>query len=272
MDPLIISCAIVGDQPLSGSPRLPQTPEEIGRSAVEAWREGAAIVHLHARDDQGEPAGDAEYFKRAMHVIREAGSDVIVNLTTSFNGADEPMVWDKRFVPLELSPEVASFDCGTLNFDEMVFHNSVPFLRELARRMQAAKVKPEIEIFDAGMMGTAVRLADEKLLDAPLYVQFVLGVPGGAPATEQELLHLRSLLPEAAVWSVCALGRAQLPMNALAIVLGGHARTGLEDNLYYRKGELADNPRLVERVRRLSETLERPVATPDKARALLGLS
>jgi 3-keto-5-aminohexanoate cleavage enzyme len=270
MDPLIISCAVTGDQDPAQSPHIPASPEDIGRSAVEAWREGAAIVHLHARDDHGEPTGDAEYFRRAVSVIREAGSDVIVNLTTSFGGAGEN-VWDQRFAALEARPEIASLDCGTLNFGEYVFHNSVPFLRELASRMQRAGIKPELEIFDAGMVGTAARLAEDGLLAGPQWFQFVLGVAGGAPAGEHEVLHLRSLLPDGALWSVCALGRHQLPMNALAIVLGGHARTGLEDNLHYRKGELADNPRLVERVRRLADTLERPVATPSQARALLGL-
>jgi 3-keto-5-aminohexanoate cleavage enzyme len=270
MDALIISCAVTGDHAVSISPHIPAHPEAIGRSAVEAWREGAAIVHLHARNDSGAPAGDADYFRRAVNVIRDAGSDVIVNLTTSFNGAGDN-VWDKRFAALEAGPEIASFDCGTMNFGEYVFHNSVPFLRELATRMQRAGIKPELEIFDAGMLGTAVRLAEEGLLPAPLFFQFVLGVAGGAAASEHELLHLRSLLPAGALWSVCALGRHQLPMNALAIVMGGHARTGLEDNLYYRRGELADNPRLVERVRRLAETLDRPVASPDDARTLLGL-
>lgn len=270
MDPLIISCAVTGDQDAQRYPSVPGNPEEIGESAVEAWKEGAAIVHLHARDDDGTPAGELEYFRRAVDVIRSSGSDVVINLTTSYGGADEN-IWDVRFGPLELNPELASFDCGTLNFDDAVFRNDLNFLRELGKRMKDAGVKPELEIFDAGMIGTVKRLAEEGILEEPLYFQFVLGIAGGAGASEQELFHLRSLIPDGSPWSVCAASRYQLPMNALAIATGGHARTGLEDNLYYRKGELADNPRLVERVRRLSEIMERPVATPDQAREILHL-
>jgi 3-keto-5-aminohexanoate cleavage enzyme len=276
VDPLIISCAVTGDQPVSLSQELPATPEAIAQSAIEAWREGAAIVHIHARDDQGEPVGGVDDFRRVVDIIRSSDSDVIINLTTSFGGANENVwdenVWEGRFAPLELQPEIASFDCGTMNFDTYIFQNSVPFLRKLGDRMQAAGVKPELEIFDAGMIGTVSRLVEEGALQKPLYFQFVLGIPGGAPATEKELMHLRAAIPPESPWSVCAVGRSQLPMNTLAIVMGGHARTGLEDNLYFRKGELADNARLVERVRQLSETLERPVATPDQARQILGLA
>ena len=276
MDPLIISCAVTGDHPVSSSAHLPATPEAIAQSALEAWREGAAVVHIHARDSDGEPAGGVDDFRRIVDIIRSSNSDVIVNLTTSFGGANQNVwdeeVWEGRFAPLELRPEMASFDCGTMNFGEHIFQNSVPFLRLLGKRMQLAGIKPELEIFDAGMIETVSRLVEEGALRAPLYFQFVLGVPGGAPATEHELMHLRGAVPPGSPWSVCALGRSQLPMNALAIVMGGHARTGLEDNLYYRKGELADNARLVERVRRLSETLERPVATPNEARRILGLA
>lgn len=275
MDPLIISCAVTGDQPSSLSPLVPATPETVAQAAIEASREGAAIVHIHARNDQGEPVGGADDFRRIVDIIRASDPDVILNLTTSFGGAHEDIwdesVWEGRFAPLELQTEIASFDCGTLNFDTYVFQNSLPFLRRLGERMQAAGVKPELEIFDAGMIGTVSRLVEESILRAPLWYQFVLGVPGGAPATERDLMHLRSSIPSESPWSVCALGRDQLPMNAMAIVMGGHARTGLEDNLYFRRGELADNARLVERVRRLSETLERPVATPDQARRILGL-
>ena len=276
MDPLIISCAVTGDQPASLSPHVPATPADVARAAIEAAREGAAIVHIHARNENGESVGSVDYFRRIVDPIRSADVDVIINLTTSFGGVSEDIwdqdVWERRFAPLEMRPEIASFDCGTLNFDEYVFQNSLPFLRLLGKRMQAAGVKPELEIFDAGMIGTVARLVDEGVLREPLWFQFVLGVPGGAPATERELMHLRSSIPAGAPWSVCALGRNQLPMNAVAIATGGHARTGLEDNLYYRKGELADNARLVERVRRLAETLERPVASPAQAREMLGLS
>ena len=154
----------------------------------------------------------------------------------------------------------------------MVFRNTPQFLAELAQRMVSAGVKPELEIFDSGQIGNALRLAGEGLLRAPLFFQFVLGVAGGAPATLHDLLHLVQAVPDGSLWSACAIGRAQLPMNAHAIAMGGHARTGLEDNLWYRRGVPATNAMLVERVRRLAELMERPVATPDDARRMLALT
>lgn len=268
-DPLIISCALTGTlATVEDNPHLPYDPEAIGRAAVEAWREGAAIVHIHARGDDGAPVWEPTYFQRAIDVIRAQDCDVVINLTTSYSSTGDDN-WDWRFAALEVRPELASFDCGTMNFGDTVFHNSPPFLADLARRMLDAGVKPELEIFDSGQIGNAVRLAGDGLLSAPLLFQFVLGVAGGAPATIRDLVHLVQSIPAGSVWSVCALGRAQLAMNAHAIAMGGHARTGLEDNLWYRKGVPATNAMLVERVRRLAELMERPVATPDQARRLL---
>jgi 3-keto-5-aminohexanoate cleavage enzyme len=270
-DPLIISCALTGTlATIEDNPNLPYDPEAIGRAAVEAWREGAAIVHIHARADDGVPTWEPEYFRRAIDVVRSADCDVVINLTTSYGGTGEDN-WDRRFAALDPRPELASFDCGSMNFGPMVFRNSPDFLAELAGRMLAAHVKPELEIFDTGQIGNALRLADESLLAPPLFFQFVLGVAGGAAATPRNLVHLVESIPDAAPWSVCAIGRAQLPMNAHAIAMGGHARTGLEDNLWYRRGVPASNAMLVERVRQLSELMDRPVATPDQAREILGL-
>jgi 3-keto-5-aminohexanoate cleavage enzyme len=268
-DPLIISCALTGVlATIEDNPHLPYDPEAIGRAAVEAWREGAAIVHLHARDDDGTPAWAPGYFQRAIDVIRSQDCDVIINLTTSYGSTGEDN-WDWRFAALDPRPELASFDCGTMNFGDTVFRNTPEFLDELARRMLDAGVKPELEIFDTGQIGNALRLAGKGLLSAPLFFQFVLGVAGGAAATIRDLMHLVQTIPAGSVWSACAVGRAQLSINTHAIAMGGHARTGLEDNLWYRKGVPATNAMLVERVRRLAELMERPVATPDQARLLL---
>jgi 3-keto-5-aminohexanoate cleavage enzyme len=272
MDPLIISCAVSGgfgtpDQ----NPHMPFNPEAIGRSAVEAWREGAAVVHIHARDDSGEQTWKSEFIRRTIDVIRTADCDVILNLTTSSGSYNEDD-WDKRFAALEFETEIASFDCGTMNFGEGVFFNRLAFLRELAARMRTGKIKPELEIFDAGMIATALQLYNDGLLDDPLYFQFVLGVKGGAPANPRDLLHLVNSLPAGTLWSACAVGRDQLPIDSLAIAIGGHARTGLEDNMYFRKGKVASNAQLVERLRLLSELQERPVATPLQARGILGLT
>lgn len=271
--PVIISAAITGgfQPPDPPHPHLPLTAEEIGRQAVECWRAGAAVVHLHARDDEGAPAWQPEYFERALAVIHDAGSDVVVNLTTSWGGTDLATKDEQRFAPLALQPNLGSFDCGTLNFNQRVFHNSPTFLRQLATEFKTAGVKPEIEIFDAGMIGTALRLSDEGLLEEPLFFQFVLGIAGGAPATPASLVHLVSLLPPGSIWSVCAAGRSQLPMNMLGLVLGGHLRTGLEDNFWFAKGQPAENAQLVARLSDLVKLADKRVASPDDAREILQL-
>jgi 3-keto-5-aminohexanoate cleavage enzyme len=174
--------------------------------------------------------------------------------------------------PVTLAPEIASFDCGSLNFAERVFINSPAFLRELARRMNDHGVKPEIECFEPGHVWNALRLIDEGLLTPPFWFQFVLGVRGGSPPEVKQLQHLVEMLPPGAHWSVCGIGRAQLPLGMAAMAMGGHVRTGLEDNIWYRKGELAQsNAQLVARVARIAAELGRPLATPDQVRALLGL-
>jgi 3-keto-5-aminohexanoate cleavage enzyme len=269
---LIISCAVTGAIATpANNPFLPFDPEEIGRAAVAAWKEGASIVHIHARADDGTPTGDPEYFRRAIDVIRSADCDVIINLSTAYSGlADD--VWEERFKALEAGPEIASFDCGSMNFGEWLFRNTPEFLNELATRMQTAGIKPELEIFDLGQIHNALRIHKAGLLPDPLFFQLVLGVAGGAPPSARNLVHLVDALPDGCPWSVCAIGRDQLAMNAHAIAMGGHARTGLEDNLWYRKGVHATNGMLVERVRNLGERLDRPIATPDQARAILKTS
>lgn len=268
--PVIINAAISGSAPPTASPYLPQSPEDIGRQALEVAEAGASIVHIHARDEQGIHTGAIEYFAKPVNIIRDAGSDILINLTTSFTASahDDQAL---RFRPLELKPEIASYDAGTMNFNDRVFMNTPSFLVELAERMQKAGVKPEIEIFDAGQIGNAERIAAEGLIDGPLYFQFVLGVRGGAPATAVQLVHLVETLPRGAVWSVAGIGRHQLDMDAYGILMGGNVRTGLEDNLHFSKGVLATNRGLVQRVADLVRTLGREVATPEQARNILGL-
>jgi 3-keto-5-aminohexanoate cleavage enzyme len=193
-------------------------------------------------------------------------------LNLSCGTAGGRAVRDERLAPLELRPEMGSLDCGTINFGDRIFEGDVPFLRRMAEAFRANGVTPELECFDSGHVGLARQLREEGLLEDPLVVQFVLGVPGsGVPATVEMVEHLRRMLPEGAHWSVCALGRAQLPLNAYCILAGGHVRTGLEDNLWFRRGERATNAGLVARAVRLAHELERPVASPDEARELLGV-
>lgn len=272
--PLIIQCAITGsaDPDPERRPNLPVTPEQITGEALAAWRAGATVLHLHAREEDGTPTQDRAAFAQLVDGIRAAGCDAVLNLSTGTAGGRA--VRDDRLQPLELEPEMASFDCGTINFGERIFEGDLPFLRRMAQAFQRHGTTPEVECFDTGHVGLALQLQREGLLPAgPLVVQFVLGVPGtGVPATVRQVDHLRGLLPAETRWFVAAAGAAQLPMTAYCIVAGGHVRTGLEDNLHYRRGERATNAQLVDRVARLAAELERPVADVAQTRELLGLA
>jgi len=271
MQPLIINAAISGSHKPGSSPHLARNPEEVGLQALECVRAGASIIHIHARDDEGRQSGDLEHFQRTVDVIRNEAPETIVNLTTSFTSSSEAPDSEVRMSVLEAAPEIASYDAGTMNFSSWVFRNDPAFLRELATRMNERDVKPEIEVFDEGMLGTVERLVEEGYLKGPLFIQFVMGVAGGVRATAANLTHLVQGLPEGATWSVAAVGRHQLNFNAMAIAMGGHARTGLEDNLYFSKGVFATNAQLVSRVRDLAGLMGREVATPHLARELLAI-
>ena len=270
-DALIISAATTGSWPTKAqNPAVPITEEEIAAAAVECREAGAAIVHVHVRDDDGRVTCDPARYARVRELVEARGCDVVINMSTG--GGAGQTTDEERMAPVALAPEIASFDCGSVNFGDRVFVNSPSFLHELAVRMREHGVRPEIECFEAGHVQNALRLIDEGLLEPPFWFQFVLGVRGGAPATVKQLTHMVDMLPPGAHWSVCAIARAQLPIGVAAMTMGGHARTGLEDNLYYRKGELAtSNAQLVARLARIASELNRPLATPDHVRQLLGL-
>jgi len=271
-DPVVIQCAVTGSTAPDPerAPNLPLTADAIVAEALAAWRAGAAVVHLHAREPDGTPTQDVEAYRLLVDGLRDAGCEAVVNLSCGTAGGRA--VREERLGPLALRPAMASFDAGTINFGERIFEGDLPFLRRMAAAFREHGVRPELACFDTGHVGLVLQLRDEGLLDDPLVVQFVLGVPGsGVPATVDQVQHLRRLLPPDARWSVCAIGRAQLPLNAFCILAGGHVRTGLEDNLWYGRGDRATNARLVERAVRLAGELQRPVATPDEARAILGL-
>jgi 3-keto-5-aminohexanoate cleavage enzyme len=270
--PVVIQCAVTGsiDPDPERRPNLPVTPAAIIDEAVAAWRAGAAVIHLHAREEDGTPTQDPAAFRTLVDGIRDRGCEAILNLSCGTAGGRS--TGDDRFALLELDPEMGSFDCGSINYGERIFPGDLPFLRRMAEAFMAHGTVPEIECFDTGHVGTALMLRDEGVLADPLRVQFVLGAPGtGVPATIGQVEHMRRLLPADAPWSVCAPGRAQLPMNTYCIIAGGHVRTGLEDNLYYARGERATNAQLVERIVRLARELGRPVATPEQAREVLAL-
>ncbi len=270
-DPLIISVATTGSWTTKAqNPAVPITEQEIADAAVSCWQAGAAIIHIHVRDDQGRVTCDPARYARVRELIEARGCDAIVNMSTG--GGAGQTTDEQRMEPVALAPEIASFDCGSLNFGDGVFVNAPRFLDELAERMAKYGVMPEIECFEAGHVWNALRLIEAGKLRPPFWFQFVLGVRGGAPATVKQLVHLVEMLPPGVRWSVCAIGRAQLPMDVAAMAMGGHARTGLEDNLYYRKGQLAEsNAQLVARLVRIAAELDRPVAIPAQAREMLGL-
>ena len=269
--PVVIQAAVTGSiASAEASEFLPTTPAAIAAAAVEAWRAGAAVVHIHARDEDGTPTQSLERYREIVERIAESGCDAIVNLSTG--SAGNRAFGSERLACLALRPELASFDCGSTNFGTWVFENSPAFLQEMAAAFAEAGSAPEIECFDAGHVIGALRLRDEGLLVDPLRFQFVLGVRGAAPATLEQAMYMRSLVPPGTFWSICALGRRQLPLNVVSLIAGGHVRTGMEDNLFDARGRPAEsNALLVERIVRLATELGRPVATPAQARELLHL-
>jgi len=269
MQPLIVTVAAVGAELRpEQTPHLPLTPKALGETAARCQAAGASIIHVHCRSDDGANTSDVERFAQALEAIR-VQSDLIVQFTT---GGAIGMTAEERGAPLRLRPEMATLTCGTVNFGDEVFENSLPIMRGLAREMQQHGVVPELEIFDAGHLDNAKHLEREGLIHFPAHVDFVLGVPGGLAAEVRHLTHLVDGLPAGCTWSVAGIGRAQLSMTLAALAMGGHVRVGLEDNIYYSKGRLASNEELVARVARLASETGRPVATPMEARTLLGLA
>jgi len=270
--PLVITAAITGSVTAAqDTPHLPISWDAIVEEAVTSWRAGAAIIHLHARDEDGVPTQDPQIYQQLVERIRKRECDAILNLSTGSAGGRAEL--DERTECLELEPELATLDCGSMNFgDQRVFNNPFDFLRRSAAKMSAHGVLPEIEVFDAGMIANGRRLIDEGLIKGPGVWQLCLGVKGGAPADLETFAHLVGRLPEGAFWSALGVGRHQLEVNLLTLAASGHVRTGLEDNIYYRRGELAtSNAQLVQRIVRLAEELGRPVASPADARSLLAL-
>lgn len=274
MDKLIITCAPVGAEVTKAdNPAVPYGPAEIAAAALGAVQAGASIVHLHARTDDGTPSQDPALFKDLFTRIK-AEADPILQIST---GGAVTATTNERLAPLGDPAivgllEMASFTCGTVNFGNEVFMNSPEFLLALARKLKATGIKPEIEVFEPGMIANAMRLAKQGELQHPLHFDFVLGVPGAMPGGIRQLQFLVDSLPALCTWCVAGVGSHQLPLATMAILMGGHVRVGLEDNLYYRKGELAEsNAQLVARIVRLAQELGREVATPAEAREILGI-
>ncbi len=272
MEKLIITVGITGSRiSRTQTPYIPITPEEIAQSGIEAWKAGASILHVHVRDPKtGVGTQDLALFKEVVDRIR-GETDAILCLTTSgIPGRNLPI--PDRLISLSLNPELVSFDAGSINMGEHLFVNLPDFLEALAKETLSKGIKPELEVFEVGMVHTCLRYLERGLLKPPLHFQFVLGTPAGMPATAKSLLHLSEVIPQDSTWSVIGIGAGQLPMALMGMVMGGHIRVGLEDNIYYSKGVLAkNNAQLVERVVRIAGEFGREVANPKEARKILYL-
>lgn len=272
--PVVITAALVGAETTrEQTPHLPISPEEIAQEAKRCWEAGAAMVHLHVREPDGTPSQSAALFGETIARIREIAPGLICQTST---GGAVGMSVDERTQPLTLQgiqkPEMATLTPGTVNFGDDVFWNPRPLVREIARRMRAAGIVPEVEVFDAGMIDEAHALQREELLDFPAHFDFVLGVPGAMAAREEAVDYLRAQLPEGSTWSIAGVGRHELPMALLALEKGGHVRVGLEDNIFLSRGVLAKGSyELVAQVAALAQEKGRRVASPEEARELLRL-
>ncbi|MDR2414022.1 MAG: 3-keto-5-aminohexanoate cleavage protein [Odoribacteraceae bacterium] len=271
MEKLIITAAICGAEVLKEhNPTVPYTIEECAREAKSACDAGASVIHLHVRHDDGTPTQDKERFRAVMAAIREVCPDAIIQPST---GGAVGMSNDERLQPTELRPEMATLDCGTLNFGgDEVFMNTENTIKYFGRRMIELGIKPELECFDKGMIDMVLRLHARGYITAPLHFDFVMGVNGGIGGSLRDFLFLRESIPAGATYTVAGIGRHEFPLAAAAIIDGGHVRVGFEDNVYLSKGVLArSNGELVEKVARIANELGREIARPDEARRILGL-
>jgi len=283
---IVISCAVTGGADSAHmSPHVPVTPAQI---AAEVLAAGAAVAHIHVRDPAtGKPSRDLALYRETVARIRDAGSDVLINLTTGPGARVVPNDEDlarlgkgSNLVPpeervahvLELRPDICSLDVATMNFGQHAMVNVPRHLEAMARLIRDAGVKPELEVFDLGHVALAARMIADGHFEGTPFLQLCLGVPWGAPATTEAMLAMRGGLPAGAVWSAFGISRHEFPMVAQAAVLGGHVRVGLEDNLYLERGVLAPgNVALVERAAIIVRAVGAAVATPAEARALLGV-
>lgn len=277
MNKLIIAAALTGaGTSKEANPSVPFHAEEIAQQVVECAKAGAAAVHIHVREDSGWPTMDTDKFTDAFLAIKRAtqaaGVDVIVNLTTS--GAVGMVSNEVRLAHLKkLHPEMCSFDAGTMNWNNGgVFVNTPEFLEQLAACVVEEDIKPEIEIFDNGMIGNSLYYIKKHHIPTPCHFQFVLGVGGGADGTIRNLSFLREMLPQGSTWSVTGIGKTHMPMLLAALSMGADGvRVGLEDNLYLSHGVKATNPQLVARAAELARLAGREIATADEARQILGI-
>ena len=271
-DKVIISAALTGAVTTKkDNPALPTQPDEIVDSAWKCYEAGAACVHIHVRNEDDTASMRFDRFEEIVNKLRADRFPAVINLTSS---GGQGFSWDERIKPFkELKPEMASFDAGTMNWlHSVVFMNEPGFLEQCGQVVQEVGVKPEIEVFDMGMLNTAKYYLKKGILQAPAHFQICLGAPGGMEATTENLLYVVNHLPEECTWSTFGIGRGANEILMAALAMGGNVRVGLEDNVYYNAGQLADsNEQFVARVARMAKEIGKEVATPDDARQILGL-
>ena len=288
-DPVIITCAVTGGGDTAGrSEAVPVTPEEIATSAIDAGKAGAAIAHIHVRDPAtGQPSMELAHYREVVERIRDSGSPIVINLTTGpgarfFLDEDDPMVPGPNTTlataehrvqhVLELKPEFCSLDMGSMNFGPNVFVNTPGVLGRMAAAILDAGIKPELEVFESGHIRLAAQMIENGEFEPPVMFQICLGISWGMPATPEALMFMRDLLPPGVNWAAFGISRMQFPFVAQSVLMGGHVRVGLEDNLYLERGVMApSNAALVERAADIISVLGWNVASSDEARAALGI-
>jgi uncharacterized protein (DUF849 family) len=286
---VMISCAVTGSADTPGrNPAVPVTPAQIAQSALDAAKAGAAIVHIHVRNPETtRPSMNPAHYREVVERIRASGSDVLINLTTGPGarfapGAEDPLKPEAGTTMksaaervqhiVELKPDICSLDMGSMNMGQYVFINTPGYLEAMAVAIRDVGVLPELEVFEAGHLLLAKRMIENGHIKAPGMFQICLGVSWAQPATPEAMTYMRSLLPAGSPWFAFGISLHQFPMVAQAVLLGGHPRVGLEDNIYLEKGKLApSNAALVEKAAKIVEILGDVVATPTDARQVLGL-
>jgi len=287
---VFVSCAVTGSGDTAHKhPDLPITPKQIATASIEAAKAGAAIAHIHVREEDGKPSRRLELYKEVVDRIRSSDTDVILNLTTGMGGdldigkgknplefgplTDMANIMERIANAEEFLPEICTLDCGTLNFgdDTQIVVNTPKDLRAAAKKLKEIKVKPEIEAFDLGNMWFGSQLYKEGLLSDPPMFQMCLGIPWGAPATTLSMQAMKDIMPKEAVWSGFAISKNEMPFVAKTVEMGGNPRVGLEDNLYLSKGKLATNPQLVEKAINIVNDLGFTIMTPEETRKKLKL-
>lgn len=273
MNPLIITAAITGAETTKAmNPALPVTPKEQAKAAKECVKAGASVIHLHVRDENEKASQSLSNFRASIDAIRDACDPIPIIQVSTGGAVGAPM--EERIRPIvELKPEMASLNVASMNFGDEVFLNEPLEVKKLAKHMLEFGVIPEVEVYDAGHVEIAQRLLRDGYLKKPIHYQFVLGVPGGMSGTERNLNFLIESIDDGDTWATAGVGRWQKSLSQMAVERGGFVRVGFEDNVYWEKGVLAEsNAQFVERIRMMAEGINRPVATCEEARRIIGIN